>query len=164
MQRSASRFATLFVLPLFAFASGCNTTAPGTRESAPPNASSSPPAPPKTSTPAPDPVQSLRPGMKPAEIEAVMGTPTSVETRVVDGVEIVVWTYERPRATRVNLVAATMEEVPWVDPITGELRYLREPGATPERIRETEVITLFLASGQLAEVRRDTTQERSFSP
>jgi hypothetical protein len=60
--------------------------------------------------------------MTPAQIEAIMGKPAETRDVASNGTTINVWIYRRTIESRVEGIAPTMNEVPWVDPITGELR------------------------------------------
>lgn len=109
------------------------------------------------------PAAALRRGMSPAQVELIMGKPDEVRHVANQGSTIDIWLYRRAIGSRVEGIAPTVVEVPWVDPVTGELKLLREPLNSEQRIDFVEELSVYLASGQLADVRRTVMRERSFS-
>jgi len=115
-------------------------------------------------TVAPDPARQLRLGMKAAEIEVLMGKPAEIRKFPSESGDVVVWIYHRELPARVETVAPTVSEVPWVDPITGELKAEIVPQTSEQRTERIEEISVYLAGDVLAEVRRTVRHHRSFSP
>lgn len=101
--------------------------------------------------------------MTPAETDQILGKPDSVRREMIDGIEIEVRVHQRFLGSRMDMTSPTLEEEPWIDPITNELKQLKVPSSTPQRTDQIEEITLYFSSGQLAEVRSSTFTRRSFS-
>ena len=113
-------------------------------------------------TPA-DPAWQLRIGMPKARIEELLGRPDEVQKVDSGGSDIETWIYHRPLPARVETMAASMEKVPWVDPITGELKMIDEPVVTQQRIENTEILNIYVSGGELAGLYRTVKQERIFN-
>lgn len=107
----------------------------------------------------------LQRGMTPAQVEALLGKPAEVKAPdVKSNVDIEVWVYRRNVGSRVDAVAPTMMEEPWVDPLTGILYYLERPQSSERRVDFIEELHLYFASGQLTEANRTVKREYQFSP
>jgi len=104
----------------------------------------------------------LNQGMTGEKIQQVMGKPLEVRRTTVAGHDGEVWVYRRPIDTRVSEVAARIVEEPWIDPITGELKYLPEPAYNQQRVELIEETRVFLSEGRLVEVKRSVYRERRF--
>ncbi len=80
-------------------------------------------------TPPPPPPEGipLRLGLRRSEIKTILGRPTAVRPMESGDGKAEVWVYDRPVKTAVRPVSTGMRDVPWVDPITGEMRMLQEP-------------------------------------
>ena len=64
------------------------------------------------------------------------------------------WTYEFERAPDYKTVAAVMELVAYVDPITGVLRWIEEPVLNQQRIQIKDTIELTFMGPLLVDVER----------
>src|SRR5690606_39680847 len=82
-------------------------------------------APPTPGSPE-DPARQLRVGMTSGQVETLMGKPDEVRHQDADDMHVETWIYRRPLDTQVRSVAPTTVEVPWIDPITGQMRSITE--------------------------------------
>lgn len=80
-------------------------------------------------TPPPPPPEGipLQLGLRRQQIKELLGQPTAVRPMEAGDGKSEVWVYNRTGKQRVRETVATMSDVPWVDPITGEMRMLKEP-------------------------------------
>lgn len=100
-------------------------------------------------TPEAVPGLALKVGMTRDEVRALLGEPREAR-RMESGDGIAeVWTYVRDAGTQTNLVAATMRDVPYVDPITGVMRNIQEPEYTREILDLRTELSLLLFGGRL---------------
>lgn len=143
------------LLPLLAIALflGACTTAP--REAA---RSAPAPAPARMQ---PESSKNLRKGMTELEIRAAWGEPKAVHAGKEEGETILVYHFDV--LTTQKMIAATMSEVPSVDPITGEARTVMEPVLTPQKVTVVQTIVLQLKNGALVSWARQLGEERSFN-
>ena len=111
-----------------------------------------------------DPARQLRVGMTPGQVRDLMGDPLEVRHYDGDDIPVEIWIYRRPLGARVRSIAPTTVEVPWVDPITGQMRSVTDPVPAEERIEVTEELSLDLTNGRLADVRRAVKHDRQISP
>lgn len=85
----------------------------------------------------------LRKGMATAELISMLGEPGAVDPYPSDPDLVEVWTYERTRSTT-EMVSTGVNEVPFVDPITGEQRMILDPIFAPETITKSETIEILV--------------------
>lgn len=93
-----------------------------------------------------------------------MGKPDEVRHQDADDMHVETWIYRRPLDTQVRSVAPTTVEVPWIDPITGQMRSITETVPAEERIEVTEELSIYLTNGLLADVRRAVRHDRRITP
>ncbi len=105
----------------------------------------------------------LRKGLSAGELKALLGEPKEVRPYVVEGVPSEIWIYERriPGVTR--QVPVRMQEVPYVDPITGDTRMIQEPVYENERTTIIETTDVLMFSGAVAEWKTKQVAERDFN-
>jgi len=84
-------------------------------------------------------------GMTPQAVRATFGEPLRIEATGLQAT----WTYERGRSTSTTQIAASTKEVPYVDPITGELLKIIEPDQSLETTTLIEELRLFWDNDQL---------------
>ena len=87
-------------------------------------------------------VGALKFGMSKSQVQSWLGEPhTNIPSLPQEPGEEQ-WVYENRLPPRYKTIAIEIEEVPWVDPITGEMFLLREPLTGQQRIEGTEILTL----------------------
>lgn len=106
----------------------------------------------------------LRIGMVQSHVRDWMGEPDSIESVTEDNQIRETWSYTRQLATSYKTVAAEMEEVPYVDPFTGQMRSTYEPRTTQQRQTAREHIRLIFVEGRLVDIRRRTDRASQFDP
>ncbi|MFZ5495643.1 MAG: hypothetical protein ACOZE5_09960 [Verrucomicrobiota bacterium] len=141
-------------LVLVLLLAACNSAPRQTAQPAPASAPGAPAA------AKPESGKNLRKGMTESEIRAVWGEPKAVHAGK-DGETILVYHFDV--LTTQQMVAATMAEVPAVDPVTGEARTVMEPVLTPQNVTLTQTIVLQLVDGKLASWARQLGEQRSFN-
>jgi hypothetical protein len=91
--------------------------------------------------------QSLAQGMTADQVRAALGQPINVRPMQTPGGEI--WVYRRMTAREMGLVPLKTEEIPYVDPFTGEQRMIQEPVYSQEVHTVEEELQLLLYEGKL---------------
>ena len=81
--------------------------------------------------------------MRRAEVANYLGPATEVKPFVTAGAEGEIWTYTTVAPGPSRQVAATMRDVEFVDPITGEMRMIQEPVFKNEITTITDVTELY---------------------
>lgn len=109
---------------------------------------------------APDARPALGKGMTEEQVRAAWGEPKSVRPFGDTGV---IWAYEMDLHTVQRMVAATMVEVPYFDPITEAYKPVMEPSFTPLTTTLIQTIELLLIEGRLFAWRRHLSEHRSFN-
>ena len=107
-------------------------------------------------------VRALRFGMRSTQVAGWLGEPQSVNASSTDPAEEQ-WIYRTPLPPTYRNVAIEIQEVPWVDPITGEMKIIREPLPGQQRIDGTEILTLTFREGILHQIDRSLDERKSFS-
>lgn len=103
-------------------------------------------------------------GMAPASVQRVLGDPHKVSPATATNRMEETWIYEIEHPPLYRTIVAEMKSVPWVDPISGEMKSTQEPITNQQRIDRREFIELTFRHGQLIEIKRDLKEQRSFSP
>lgn len=67
-----------------------------------------------------------------SELVGLYGEPDEKTKIEREGLIFERWIYEEPFESRVDMVASRMEEVPYMDPLTGESKTIQEPVFTQE--------------------------------
>ena len=102
-------------------------------------------------------------GMRTERVEALLGPAEAVSRGAgADYVEET-WIYQIEHPPVYRTIVAEMQDVPWVDPITGEMKTLQEPVTDQQRLDRRETITLVFRYGQLMTIDREIDEHRSFS-
>lgn len=75
----------------------------------------------------------LQVGMTPEYVKSLLGEPSSIDGEALDpaATGIVTWVYRRKTPAGTTLATTGVIEVPWFDPITGELLSEKQPLFTP---------------------------------
>ena len=109
-----------------------------------------------------DPAAQLRQGMLPDQVRSLLGEPR--ETRPFPSEEgtAEVWIYER-KDVAVRPTAATTQEVPYVDPLTGVMRTVQEPVYSQESVSVTRELQLLWFDGKLESWKSDERVDRHFN-
>jgi outer membrane protein assembly factor BamE (lipoprotein component of BamABCDE complex) len=104
-------------------------------------------------------MKQLRLGMTKAEVTALISDPTRTTPAAADAAGLERWIYELRHRPQFRTISAEMEEIPVVDPITGEAGTIMEAREESERFQLIEVFTLgFDEDGVLADL--DYTSQR----
>ncbi len=147
------RFAPAISLAAALLAAGC--TSPGAASAA----KTAPEVAAVSNQPAPE----LRKGMTGVELKQLLGEPKQVRPFVVNEVASEVWVFERRIPGKTRQVVARMQEVPYVDPITGVMRMIQEPVHENETTTVIEITEVLMFSGVVAEWKRAFDAERAFN-
>ncbi len=109
------------------------------------------------------PPNEIRVGMTVEELDEKLGTPGEVEpaTETNRMEETRYYTVEHPPVYRP--ITTGMQEIPYVDPITGIMRMIKEPITAKQRINREEKITIVIRHNQVIRVDRRTSENSSFS-
>lgn len=81
--------------------------------------------------------------MSQEEVRALLGEPAQIRPLQSPAGNAERWIYRRPREQAVNLQQTSTQAVPYVDPITGEMRTISEPvysQVTTTVIEETHLL------------------------
>ncbi|GAB5561034.1 MAG: hypothetical protein SynsKO_26810 [Synoicihabitans sp.] len=102
-------------------------------------------------------------GMKVATLDAALENPIRVEpaTEYNRMEETRHYVVEHPSVYRP--ITTGMRDVPYVDPITGEMRMLKEPIAAEQRVDREEKIVVVIRHDQVISVDRRISENSSFS-
>ena len=95
--------------------------------------------------------QRLIKGMRRSEVANYLGPAAEVKPFVTAGAEGEIWTYTTVAPGPSRQVAATMRDVEFVDPITGEMRMIQEPVFKNELTTITDVTELLFIKDLLVE-------------
>ncbi len=107
-------------------------------------------------------MKELRLGMTKAEVTALISEPTRTTAAARDPAGLERWVYELQHRPQFRTVTAEMEEVPVVDPITGEAGVVMEARPETERFQLVELFTLgFDANDELADLDYDSHRQRN---
>ncbi|HEX2860850.1 MAG TPA: hypothetical protein VHN79_04390, partial [Lacunisphaera sp.] len=71
--------------------------------------------------------------------------------------------YQFDVLTTQRMIAASLEEVPAYDPITGEAIRMVDPKLVPQKVTVVQTISLLLRDGQLQSWSRQLGEQRSFN-
>jgi hypothetical protein len=107
---------------------------------------------------------SLQPGMTPEAVKSLLGEPYRVEEPDLDVAAggIVTWVYRRKIPAGADLAATGVIEVPWFDPITGELKSEKQPSYTPVSYTRIEEFHLHGRQGVLYQWQRFVGHEQNY--
>ena len=97
------------------------------------------------------------------EVRTAVGAPDDTRPSGVDAAQADVWVYRR---TRTNVVQKTVgsQNVPYVDPFTGQTRMIPEPIYAMETTTIVLHVTLFWKEGVLERWTTETSDSRAFHP
>jgi len=82
------------------------------------------------------------------DLIALLGEPQSIEPFEGDPERIQIWTYHITK-TDTNFVGFNSKEVPWVDPITGELKMILEPDYQPKTTIRTDTVRVYIMNDKV---------------
>lgn len=102
---------------------------------------------PSAATGKPDPWRALAKDMTADQVRAALGEPIQVRPMQSPGAEI--WVYRRTAARDVRMVPLKMQDIPYVDPLTGQQRTIQEPVYSQEVRTVEEELNLLLYQGKL---------------
>lgn len=106
----------------------------------------------------------LQPGMTPEAVKTLLGEPSKVEEPDMDTAAggIVTWVYRRKIPAGSWMAVTGVIEVPWVDPITGEMKSEKQPLYTPVNFMTVEEFHLHWRKGLLYQWQRFVRHERQY--
>ena len=130
---------------------GCETTAPTARSSGSAGTTAAAPQPPP-----------LKVGMTAEQVRAAWGEPSEIVPLENAPKPGETWRYRQVLRSTDRQVAATVEEVPFFDPLTGAYRPQKEIRQSQETISIVQVTELIMLEGQLVGWKRSLNEERAF--
>jgi hypothetical protein len=101
----------------------------------------------KVQTTQPDPWRDLAKGMTADQVRAALGQPINVRPMQTPSAEI--WVYRRMTAREVGMVSLKTEDIPYVDPFSGQQCTIQEPVYFQEVRTVEEELQLLLYEGKL---------------
>ena len=107
-------------------------------------------------------IRALKLGMRDSQVQSWLGDPKVVQPAPSDPT-MEEWIYENDLPTQYRTVAIETEEVPWVDPISGELRMIEQPLVGQQRVDGREILTLTFQDGRLKKIDRTLDERPSYS-
>jgi len=108
----------------------------------------------------PDPWLSLTKDMTAAEVRTALGEPAEVRKMESPGGEI--WVYQRKVVTGVDMVPTRTQDIPYVNPLTGEMSTVQEPVFSRETRTSEQVLYLLLFQGRLTSWRINSQAKRGY--
>jgi hypothetical protein len=105
----------------------------------------------------------LQKGMTTEQVRNLLGQPAEIKPFKTGEIGAYVWTYRRSLNSGVRQVTTGMREVPYIDPLTGATRTMREPVYSNEIIVIHETVELLMFQDRLAEWKRSRTNERIYN-
>ena len=92
-----------------------------------------------------------------------MGQPQRIEPDPRDPENLQVWIYIRERS-QVDMRSMESVEVPYVNPITGEMKTILEPVYKPHTTTNTETLRIYVVNNQVLGWKADHKQENTIEP
>ena len=109
------------------------------------------------------PAKKLRRGMKPAEVRAMLGEPTEVNPHTGSDRAEETWFYRRQVGEHTGQKVTGTQELPYVDPMTGDARTMMEPVYTTYTAKVIEELTLYWKNGELVDWKARRREVESFN-
>jgi hypothetical protein len=108
--------------------------------------------------------RTLQVGMTPEYVKTLLGEPSRIDGEALDpaATGIVTWVYRRKTPAGTTLATTGVIEVPWFDPITGELKSEKQPLFTPVDYSLVEEFHLHWRQGGLYQWQRFEGQQQRF--
>jgi hypothetical protein len=94
------------------------------------------------------------------QVRVALGPPIDVRPMQSPGAEI--WVYRRMTARDVGMVPLKMEDIPYVDPATGQQRTIQEPVYSQEVRTVEEELQLLLYEGKLVSWKGRFSEARTY--
>lgn len=155
------RSAALLLLPWLGACSSAPSSPPPSPVAA--RTSATAPAVPAAASADPkSPFRALKKGLTAAEVRFLLGAPAEIKRVESAGITSEIWTYRTSVPGPARQVAAEMQDVPFVDPVTGIMRMIKEPIYKLEQTRINETTDLLMIKGLLVEWKQLRTAERTF--
>lgn len=104
----------------------------------------------------------LAKGMPATQVRELLGLPAEVTPSVTAGVKSEIWTYRESYPGKTQSVPGEMQEIPYVDPISGEMRMIKQPILRTEITRIAETTELLLIEGKLIEWKQRREARRGY--
>lgn len=102
-------------------------------------------------------------GMTEDRVRAELGTPDKVDAGTMENRMEDTWHYSIELPPSYKTIVAEVREVPWVDPISGEMKSIPDPVVDQQRIDRREELKLTFRHNQLIAIDRTTSEQREFS-
>lgn len=134
---------TAIVLTLCCFASAASAAGEPTGTATPPTATA-----PEKAKP------TLDLGMTAEQIVQIAGKPERVKKMKQEGIDAEVWYYSFKKAAGTTMVATSVQEIPYFDPLTGVMKTLKEPVHSLAHDYLVETTELLMIDGKLAQAKR----------
>lgn len=107
-------------------------------------------------------LNAIKRGMTVAEVQNLIGKPDNVSPFPAGELKGEVWTYRISVVKRTTMIAASMEDVPFTDPVTGITTMIKEPLLKPQYERFYQTMQFLMVQDRVTERRPSTEEERSF--
>lgn len=127
------------------------TSCAGPSEQRPPAPTTAAVSPPEAPTTAQKPFGQLKKGLLAADIVKLVGPAETLIPSTVQGVKSEIWIYKHFHPGTTKSVATDMQEIPYVDPVSGVMKMIKEPIYRSEVTRVVETTELLLIEGRLIE-------------
>lgn len=96
------------------------------------------------------------------DLVALLGEPQSIEDYPADPQRVKIWIYQKEKS-RTDMVAFETEEIPYVDPITGEERMIEEPLYKPQTKTSIQIIKVYVIDGKVVGWKIDNEEKRDLA-
>lgn len=93
-------------------------------------------------------------GMTADQVRAIAGEPIRIKPLKKEGVSAEIWVYKFDRLAEVKDIPTSINDVPYIDPITGVERSIPEPVYSQQRIFTVETTELLMVNGALTGAKR----------
>jgi hypothetical protein len=104
----------------------------------------------------------LQKGMTTEQVRNLWGKPEEVRLLKAGAQSGEVWVYRRPVSETMEEVPVRMQEIPYVDPLTGQTKMIKEPVYEQQSVVLIETTELLMFEGRLINWKQSQKEERSF--
>jgi hypothetical protein len=108
------------------------------------------------------PLDGLQKGMTTEQVRNLWGKPEQIRPLKAGAQSGEVWVYRRPVSQTVQEVPMRMQEIPYVDPMTGQTKMIKEPVYEQQHIVLIETTELLMFEGRLINWKKSQKEERSY--
>ncbi|EDY82097.1 hypothetical protein VDG1235_1717 [Verrucomicrobiia bacterium DG1235] len=139
-----------FVTALFTILTSALLTACNTTES------------PSASNAAGDSVLDIAKGSSTEDLIALLGEPKTIKAYEGDPENVTIWIYETEKS-QTDMVAYETQEIPYIDPITGEERMIEEPLYKAETKTRTQITQVYVVDEKVIGWKVDFEEKRQLN-